>query len=114
VDDCAASDTMTLFLERNFDVYIPNIFSPNGDNINDRLVIDAGSDVQEISSFVIYNRWGNMVFSADHFQANDLNNSWDGTLKGKMLNSAVFAYRMIIQFKDGRNESRYGDITLLK
>jgi len=114
VDGCSDEDALTLFLERKTDIYIPNIFSPNGDNFNDRLLISAGEDVEEISLFVIYDRWGNMVYSADHFQANDIDFSWDGTFNGNMLNSSVFAYKVIAQFKDGRSEVRYGDVTLLK
>jgi len=114
IDGCTDEDAMTLFLERNIDIYIPNIFSPNGDNINDRLLISAGPDVDEISSLIIYDRWGNMVFSADHFPANDPAYGWDGTLKGNHLNSAVFAYKLIGVFKDGRSEVRYGDVTLVK
>jgi len=84
------------------------------DNINDRLLISAGPEVEEISSLFIYDRWGNIVFSADHFPANDLNYGWDGTVKGRAVNSAVFAYKLIAVFKDGKQEIRYGDITLIK
>jgi len=114
VDGCSDEDALTLFLERKTDIYIPNIFSPNGDNFNDRLLISAGSDVEEISLFVIYDRWGNMVYSAEHFQPNDPDRAWDGTFNGKLLNSEVFAYKLIAQFEDGRSEVRYGDVTLLK
>jgi len=114
VDGCSDEDKLILFLERNIDIYVPNIFSPNGDNINDRLLISAGEDVEEISSLIIYNRWGNMVFSAGHFPANDPNYAWDGTMKSRTLNTAVFAYKLIAVFKDGRSEVRYGDVTLIK
>ncbi|MBK9985023.1 MAG: gliding motility-associated C-terminal domain-containing protein [Saprospiraceae bacterium] len=114
VDGCKDEDALTIFLEKNTDIYVPNIFSPNGDIINDKLIISAGSDVEEISSLIIFDRWGNMVFSRDHFQANDPNNAWDGRLKGRELNSAVFAYRLIAKFKDGSQFIREGDVTLLK
>jgi len=48
------------------------------------------------------------TFEADHFPANDPNYAWDGTLKGMSLNSAVFAYKLIVEFNDGRSEVRYG------
>ena len=94
--------------------FVPNIFSPNGDNINDRLIINAGDNVQEITSMIIFDRWGNIVFSAERFQTNDISNSWDGRFKGRELNPGVFAYRMIVEFEDGRSEIRYGDITLVR
>jgi hypothetical protein len=67
VDGCSDEDAMTIYLQRRIDIYFPNIFSPNGDNINDRLLISAGADIEEISSMIIFDRWGNMVYSADHF-----------------------------------------------
>ncbi|HZV71472.1 MAG TPA: gliding motility-associated C-terminal domain-containing protein [Saprospiraceae bacterium] len=114
VDGCEASDTVIIFIEKHIDVYVPNIFSPNGDNINDRLIIAAGDYVKEIASFIIYDRWGNMVFSLQHFLPNDPNAGWDGTFKNIPLNSAVFTYRMIAVFEDGRQETRLGDVTLLR
>src|SRR4030095_6812209 len=114
VDGCMDQDSMAIFLEKNDEIYVPNIFSPNGDGVNDRLLINSGPDVEEISSLVIYDRWGNMVFSAVHFPANDPDYAWDGTLKDKPLNSAVFAYKLIVKMKYGRNEMKDGDITLLK
>jgi gliding motility-associated-like protein len=114
LDGCMDEDAMTLLLESNDEIYVPNIFSPNGDNINDRLVINAGGDVQEIKSLIIFDRWGNEVFAANNFQANDLSKSWDGTLQGKRLNPGVFAYRMIVELKSKGEEIRYGDITLIR
>jgi gliding motility-associated-like protein len=114
VDGCADEDAMTIYLQRRIDIYIPNIFSPNGDNINDRLVISAGADVEEISSMIIFDRWGNMVYSADHFSPNDLSHSWDGTLKGQLLNPGVFAYRLIAKYRDGTEQIRYGDVTMIR
>ncbi len=114
VDGCSDEDALTLLIEKSTEVFVPNIFSPNGDNINDKLIISAGSDVEEISSLVIFDRWGNNVFSADHFQANDPNYGWDGTLKGRTLNSAVFAYKLVALLKDGTEQIRVGDVTLVR
>jgi len=114
LDGCMDEDALTLFLERGDEIYVPNIFSPNGDGINDLLLINAGEDIREISLFVIFDRWGNEVFSADHFPADDPAYAWDGTMRDKPLNSAVFAYKLIAEFKDGRSEVRYGDVTLIK
>ncbi|MEO5905418.1 MAG: gliding motility-associated C-terminal domain-containing protein [Saprospiraceae bacterium] len=90
---CSDEDAMTLFVDQRDDIYVPNVFSPNGDNINDRLLISAGEDVDNISSFIIYDRWGEMVLSANDFSSNDPLYAWDEKLKGRFLNPGVFAYR---------------------
>ncbi|HZV43143.1 MAG TPA: gliding motility-associated C-terminal domain-containing protein, partial [Saprospiraceae bacterium] len=111
---CSDQDSVVVFIQKNVDIYIPNVFSPNGDGINDRLLISAASDVEEIESMEIFDRWGNLVFAAKNFLPGDPTNSWDGKRDGVTLNPAVFAYKMMARFKDGRREVRNGDITLVR
>ncbi|HJW30953.1 MAG TPA: gliding motility-associated C-terminal domain-containing protein, partial [Saprospiraceae bacterium] len=119
---CSDQDSVIVYVKRNIDLYVPNIFSPNGDNINDRLLISAGQDVAEIESFVVFDRWGDMVFKADHFPPNDPAYAWDGNTRvggenssqrPAKLNPAVFAYKLLARFSDGRKEFINGDITLI-
>ena len=111
---CTDLDSMIVFVQRNIDIYIPNVFSPNGDGINDHLLISAGTDVEEIESFTIFDRWGNMIYLNEHFLPNDPSEAWDGKRKSVTLNPGVYAYKMIAHFSDGRSEVRYGDITLMR
>ena len=112
-DGCTDDDAMTLFLENNSGLFVPNVFTPNGDQINDILMIHSGPDIK-ILEFTIFDRWGNMVYNAQNFSANDPAYGWDGKLKEKDFNSGVFAYKIIVEFDDGKQDVRYGDITLLK
>jgi gliding motility-associated-like protein len=57
-------------------LFIPEGFSPNGDEINDLFVI-RGLDMYPHNSIVIFNRWGNEIFSASPYK-----NTWDGTSTG--------------------------------
>jgi len=111
---CTDQDSVVVFIQQNVDIYIPNVFSPNGDGINDRLLISAASEVEEIESMEIFDRWGNLVFAAKNFLPDDPTNSWDGKREGVTLNPAVFAYKMMARFEDGRREVRNGDITLVR
>ena len=111
---CSDMDSMIVFVEHDIDIYVPNVFSPNEDGINDHLLISAGADVEEIESFTIFDRWGNVIYLNEHFQPNDPSEAWDGKRKGVYMNPGVFAYKMIAKFEDGRIEIRYGDITLMR
>lgn len=113
-DGCADEDSMTLFVDSNIDIYVPNVFSPNGDNINDRLLISSGADVEEIESMEIFDRWGNMVFSARNFPPGDPGYAWDGKRGGVTMNPSVFAYRMVARLKDGQRVIQNGDVTLIQ
>lgn len=60
------------------DVYLPNAFTPNGDNVNDRFIPQFGCDPTALNDFWVADRWGNIVF-----RTNQLGDSWDGTWKGQ-------------------------------
>ncbi len=102
-------------IEISKDVFIPNVFSPNQDGINDWFYISgAESAVQTIPFLRIYDRWGGLVFEAFDIEPNVESSGWDGTEKGKRLMSAVFVWVAEIEFKDGSTEIFSGDITLLR
>lgn len=113
-DGCMDEDAVTLYLENSNDVYVPNVFSPNGDGVNDVLVISAGAGVEEISEFVVFDRWGNVVYYDEHFTPNDPARAWDGKMKGRPLNPGVFVYKMIVHVVDGTTNSFYGNITIVR
>ncbi|MEO1258143.1 MAG: gliding motility-associated C-terminal domain-containing protein [Bacteroidota bacterium] len=112
-NDCSASDALLVFVEGSGEVYVPNAFSPNGDDTNDYLTVFSGGDVEEVLSFKIFDRWGNLVFSRENFAPNNEDLGWDGTFKNKKMNSAVFAYMAEVAFKTGESKMVVGDVILL-
>ncbi|MCB0409335.1 MAG: gliding motility-associated C-terminal domain-containing protein, partial [Flavobacteriales bacterium] len=104
---CTATDDITVFVEYENVIFVPNIFSPNGDGQNDILFV-RGKGVQELK-FFIYDRWGEKVF-----ETTDLDIGWDGTFRGKEMNKAVFVYYLEATFIDGEEVKQKGDITLVK
>jgi gliding motility-associated-like protein len=112
---CTASDRMTIFVNRKRDVYIPNVFSPNGDGQNDVFVIFAGPDVKEIKSFYVFNRWGEAMFEiTGSFQPSNPSYGWDGTHRGELMNAGVYVYMAEVEFVDGVVELFKGDVLLLR
>lgn len=113
-DGCKAEDEMTISVERNDEIFVPNIFSPNGDGINDELLISVGAFVESIQSYEIFDRWGNLVFTQNNILPSDPQLSWDGTFRNKPLNPAVYAYRLVARLRDGSSVIRYGDVTMIR
>lgn len=92
---------------------IPNIFSPNGDGINDTFYA-IGKGISEIRFMRIFDRWGEKVFERTNFQANEPSLGWDGRFKGKPAVSDVFAYHVVLILNDGTEKVLKGDLTLLR
>ncbi|MCF8250436.1 MAG: gliding motility-associated C-terminal domain-containing protein, partial [Saprospiraceae bacterium] len=90
---CSASDGVTVFVDRRKNVYVPNAFSPDGDGINDLLLVFAKEgQVEKVNSFLVFDRWGESVFRYFDFQPNDPAFGWDGTHRGQLLDAAVFVW----------------------
>jgi len=109
VNGCGiAYDSVTVYVEQPCtDVYVPNVFSPDGDMKNDILYV-LSNCVKELT-FVIYDRWGNKVF-----ETNDVSIGWDGTYKGKPMNTAVFVYYLDATLIHDEIVSQKGNITLVR
>ena len=88
-------------------IYVPNAFSPNGDGENDVLYV-RGSNIERMR-FVVYDRWGEMVF-----ESRDPAQGWDGTYKGRLAAPAVFVYHLEVDCGDGESFFTKGNVSLLR
>ncbi len=112
---CFGSDDLFIDIDPNRNVYIPNIFSPNGDGTNDIFTPYTGPGVSNIESMMIFDRWGELVFQANDFIPDELgSNGWNGVFRGKVMNPAVFVYVIKVTFTDGVELRYKGDVTLVR
>ncbi|MBK9177035.1 MAG: gliding motility-associated C-terminal domain-containing protein [Flavobacteriales bacterium] len=89
-------------------VFVPNVFTPNGDGSNDQLRLQAiGMRQVDLS---IYNRYGQLVARLERGQQ-----SWDGrTFAGEMASSGTYFYVLEAEGLDGKAHELQGSITLLR
>ena len=100
---CTDSITKQVIIHPNFELYIPNAFTPDGDSMNDTF----GCKGYGISTYTIsiLNRWGELVINS-----NDINIEWDGN---NSING-VYAYRIDIVDMIGKSHYFEGEISLLR
>jgi len=94
-------------------VFIANAFTPDGDGINDKLVVQ-GKGIKVIKSFKIFSRWGQVVFERDNFPANDASYGWDGTIKGVAANPDVYVYTCTVVCDNDVPFEYKGNISIIK
>lgn len=111
---CKESDCFTVRFEEIVDVYIPNIFSPNGDGENDVFYIKSDNSVGVIKSMNIFDRWGEQVFGGVNLRTNDQSSGWDGRLNGNYVLPGVYVYDIIILTVENKELQYSGDITVLR
>jgi len=88
-------------------VFVPNAFSPNGDNNNDVLYV-RGLYIEEVI-FRVYDRWGEMVF-----ESTDVSQGWDGTFRNKLLQPDVYDYYLDVVCVGGLKSIVKGNVTLMR
>jgi gliding motility-associated-like protein len=112
---CSGSDTVFISVLQEpvkcADVYVPTVFSPNGNgNAANKMICVYGGCITELN-FEIYNRWGEKVFETTDVT---LSECWDGTFKGKPLNAGTFVYKLIVTLTTNETIERSGNITLIR
>ncbi len=88
-------------------IFIPDIFSPNGDANNDLLFVRGQGIVT--MDFRVYARWGELVHNALR-----LDDGWNGQFRGADVPSGVYAYTLKALLNDGEIIELTGNITLVR
>lgn len=108
---CRKRDTVTVIVINTpcaqSNIYIPNAFSPNGDERNDVFYV-RGNYITKLF-LAVYDRWGQKMF-----ETQDISKGWDGTFKGKKLDPAVFGYYLEGECESGEKFFKKGNVTLLR
>ncbi len=108
----SADVTITVLCDQS-QVFIPNTFTPNGDGVNDIFCV-RGVGIENISTFRIFSRWGELLFERTNIQINDKQNGWDGTYNGEVLPPDVYMYIVEGDCENGDKLQWKGDVTIIR
>ncbi len=104
---CTATATIGVFIY-NPTPKIPNVFTPNGDDVNDEFkAYFPGTGIQ-IVEFKVFNRWGQVVHNVSD------NTPWDGEHNNKPAPSDVYVFKIIYELPSGIRKEEKGDVTLAR
>ncbi len=108
---CSVTDTQ--YVKVNPDsgsvekVFVPTAFTPNGNNVNDRL--RPLGQIGKIDYFRVYNRWGNMLY-----QTSIIGDGWDGTYKGLAQQTGTYTWIFSGKTPDGKQVKLSGKTVLIR
>jgi gliding motility-associated-like protein len=108
---CIDSMTREIFYKEDVIFYVPNAFTPDGDEFNQvfQPIFTSGYDAHDFN-MLIYNRWGEVIY-----ETNDDKIGWDGTFKGNPVQSGIYTWK--IEFQKLYTDERVivtGHVNLLK
>ncbi len=86
-------------------LYVPNVFTPNNDGLNDRFGV-SGQNIKEFE-ITILNKWGEIVY-----HSYDVHETWDGNFHGRVVANSVYIYQITAKGYDGEEINKTGNVTL--
>lgn len=89
-------------------IYMANIFTPNGDNVNDWFYVE-GDSIDLVLAFEIRDKRNTLVFSAENGEANTLSFSWDGKVDG-VVNKGLYSFFVSVRATDGTVREFEGEV----
>jgi gliding motility-associated-like protein len=92
INNCKASDSIMVICDslifEELSIWLPNAFSPDGDNVNDVFRAKCTPDGVPVTfRMLIFNKWGEQIFSSD-----DIAMGWDGKFKGQACPSDLYTW----------------------
>ena len=94
-------------------VFIPNVFSPNLDGVNDRFQVFTKSCYSNIREIRIFDRWGGLVYEAFDQAPNSATGLWDGKIAGKVAPAGIYVYTMTLEVLDGSTQQQSGEVLVV-
>jgi len=111
--NCVARDAINIFTFcKTAQVFIPNAFTPDGDGLNDVLMV-RGKGIH-VNYFRVFSRWGELVFEKKDFEPNDPKYGWDGKIRGIPASPDVFVYTAEVICDNSVMHVYKGNTSLLK
>jgi len=101
-------DSIEVFKKCDFEIYLPNAFTPNGDGLNDYFGV-PGFNKNRLIKLTIYNRWGQLIF-----ETNDANKRWDGRYKKSLQPVGIYIYYAEMENRKGNRITKKGVVTLIR
>lgn len=111
---CTATDQIRVSVDKKHNIWVPNVFSPNGDGYSDYLTIFTDDRELRVITFQIADRWGSLCYRHDDFQPLYAADGWDGRWRGQLAPTGVYGWFAVVAFSDGEQLLLEGDLTLIR
>lgn len=111
---CVNSADIIIGVLNSMDYYIPNIFSPNQDGVNDYFYVQTNGAIKSIEQMIIFDKRAIPYFEAYNIPANNELDGWDGRWESKKAAAGVYIYFIKLKLHTGEIIMESGDITLIR
>lgn len=110
---CSSIVTLTTPIKKEDLLFMPNVFSPNNDGINDQFAPFCSDKVEEVSVFTVMDRWGNIHYEKKDFEPVNDGIGWKGMNNGESSPKGVYLYQLRVLAINGVYYEFSGTVNLL-
>ena len=109
-NDNGCTDSITKLVKINGEtgVFVPNAFTPDGDNLNEFFAPQGFGVSPEGYAFLIFDRWGEVIFES--YSPFD---GWNGTYKGKVVQNGTYVWKLNYKDTNGKKFQNIGKVTII-
>jgi gliding motility-associated-like protein len=107
-EGCSGTRTVRLSVSEPASIFVPDVFTPNADGINEQLSPEIGKDFT-LQYFRIYNRWGELIFISEKSGT-----GWDGMFKGSPVVPGQYVYKLTVLSPRKRVVKKEGTVLLIR
>ena len=104
---CTTTETVTITIDDNYEIFVPQMFSPNGDGSNDILFVNTIGI--EAFTMKVFDRHGKLIF-----ESNDPGTGWDGRFNGSNQNIDTYVYVVVATTYSNQNITEKGTFLLVR
>ncbi len=108
-EGCPAQTCDSVTILEEFIVYVPNAFTPDGDEVNNEFMPIISGIIPDSYEFMVFNRWGELIF-----QSQIVGSGWDGTYNNVMSQEDVYVWKLKVEDQTGDAHEYIGHVTLLR
>ena len=109
-NSCVDTISKIIHVYDELNVFIPNMFTPNGDGLNDKWKPVMSEYAKEGYRLTVFDRWGQVIF-----YTTDTDEAWDGAQNGKVVASnTVYSYRVSVRDFTGQEYEFVGQVTVIR
>jgi gliding motility-associated-like protein len=109
VDGCYDTIINELVVKNLNEIWIPNSFTPNSDNINNNWFPVYKPSENSVILVEVYNRWGQLIF-----ESSTKNTPWTGVYNNQICEQGVYSYKVYYKNEVGKEHTYYGHINLIR
>jgi hypothetical protein len=113
VDGCDSIFFLYLVIQKNYDVFYPNVINTNS-AINNHFTLYNNGIPATIELLEIYDRWGELIWRKQNFPSSDPLLGWDGRFQGEYVIPGVYVWHAQIRLNDGSLVQKKGDLTVVR